>query len=61
MKDNQIVLTTCESGDWQILQYGNYQANGHSLTAFDWIELLKHLGYDVEKIELTDEEMERLC
>lgn len=59
-----IILTTCESGDWEILEMNlgeDFRADGHSLSNQDWIRLLKELGYEVEENCISDEEMEELC
>ena len=64
MSKPYITLTTCESGDYEILQVdlgeGGYWS-GHSITNHDWIDLLETLGFEVETIEISDEEMEELC
>lgn len=59
-----IKLTTCESGDWEILEAdigGDFRASGHSIRNHDWIALLKVLGYEVEEETISDEEMEGRC
>lgn len=56
-----IELITCESGDWSILRVNNeedFEASGHSISNFDWIELLNLLGFEVEVKEISDEDME---
>ena len=58
---DKIKLTTNESGDWAILQYEDFEREGHVITGSDWIDLLKYLGYEVEEKEISDEEMEELC
>ena len=57
----KIKLTTNESGDWAILQYEDFEREGHVITESDWIDLLKYLEYEVEEKEISDEEMEELC
>jgi len=61
MASNTVSVTTCESGDWQILQYEDYEASGHSLSTNDWISLVRYLGYEVEEEEISDEDMEERC
>lgn len=64
MSKPYIKLTTCESGDWEILEVDlgeDFEASGHSLCSDDWIELLALLGFDVEEKCISDEEMEMLC
>ena len=61
-----IKYTTCESGDWAILEAeaytgGNFYISGHSISSGDWIALLNFLGYKVDKEEISDEEMEQRC
>ena len=59
-----ITLTTCESGDWEILEvdYGEtFRASGHSISNHNWIDLLKELGHKVERKIISDEEMEQIC
>lgn len=55
----RIIITTNESGDWSILQYGDeFETSDHSLSNWDWLMLLRQLGYEVEVIEVSNEEME---
>jgi hypothetical protein len=56
-----ITLTTNESGDWSVLEVDcgeTFSRSGHSMSKWDWIELLAVLGYKVECEIITDEEME---
>lgn len=58
-----IKLTTCESGDWQILEVnGTVWASGHSISEDAWLELLSE-DFDcrVKKECISDEEMEERC
>lgn len=56
---SRIKLTTCESGDGEILELdGEIIASSHNINNYDWIELLNKLGYEVEEEEISDEEME---
>lgn len=57
----KIKLTTSESGECAILQYEDFFREGHVIAEFDWMDLLKYLGYEVEEKEISDEEMEELC
>lgn len=64
MSNTHIKYTTCESGDWAILEAdsgANFHASGHSISPSDWIKLLNFLGYKVVKEEISDEEMEQRC
>lgn len=58
-----IKLTTCESGDWNILEInGTEFASGHSISEYYWLELLrKHFGCNIEVNCISDEEMESRC
>lgn len=58
-----IKLTTCESGDWQILEVnGTEWASGHSVSENDWLELLReHFDCHTECECISDEEMEARC
>ena len=58
MASNKIKITRCESGDWEILEYEGYWDSNHHV---DYIDFLRHLGYEVEEIEVADEEMEEMC
>lgn len=61
MASKKIKVTTNESCDWTILEYdGCYEASGHSLSNRDWIKLLEYLGYEVEQVQISDEEMENM-
>lgn len=56
-----IELITCESGDWEVLRVNlgeDFQEEGHSINHWQWIDLIKLLGYEVEKREISDEDME---
>lgn len=56
-----IELITCESGDWEILRvnYGkDFQEEGHSINNYMWINLIETLGFKVDKISISDEDME---
>lgn len=57
----RITIITNKSSDWSILQYGDeFETSGHSLSNWDWLMLLRQLGYEVEVIEISDEEMEHI-
>ena len=58
---DKIKLTTNESGDWAILKYKDFKREGHQIREYDWMDLLKYLGYEVEEKEISDEEMEDMC
>ena len=56
-----IELITCESGDWEVLRLNNgedFEANGHSISNYEWVILLGYLGFEVEEKEISDEDME---
>lgn len=61
--EKSIKLTTCESGDWEILEInGERWASGHSITVHEWLDLLReHFGCAVERVCVSDEEMEMMC
>ena len=58
-----VKLTTCESGDWQILEVDGVEwASGHSISEHDWLGLLsEHLDCQIEYQTISDEEMELRC
>ena len=58
MASNKIKITRCESGDWEILEYDGHRDSNHHI---DYVDFLRHLGYEVEEVEVTDEEMEEMC
>ena len=59
MSDISIKLTTCESGDWSILSSNEgFEYEGHDIPDFVWLDLIKQLGFKVEKKEISDEDME---
>lgn len=58
MASNKIKITRCESGDWEILEYDGYRDSNHHI---DYVDFLRHLGYEVKEVEVTDEEMEAMC
>lgn len=49
----RITITTNESGD-------GFEISGHSLSNWAWSMLLRQLGYEVDMIEISNEEMERI-
>ena len=58
MANNKIKITRCESGDWEILECNGYRDSNHHI---DYVDFLRYLGYEVEEVEVTDEEMEDMC
>lgn len=55
----KISITVNKSGDRSILQYGDeFKVISHSLSNWDWLMLLRQLGYEVDVIEISDAEME---
>lgn len=58
-KKHKIKLISNESGDWEVLQCDvGFEQSGHSISKYEWIELFEYLGYSVETITISDEEME---
>lgn len=56
-----ITITTSRSGDRSTLKYGDdFEISGHSLSNWDWLMLLRQLGYKVDMIEVSNEEMEAI-
>ena len=56
-----IKYTTCESGDWCILEadFGEtFHRSGHRITEFAWMDLLRNLGFEIDVEIISDEEME---
>ena len=58
MASNKIKLITAD--DYAVLRYEDFIREGHRIEDFDWLALLKYLGYEVEYKEASDEEMERM-
>lgn len=61
MSKPYIELITCESGDWSALRINcgdDFNYEGHSIPDDVWIDLLKELGFEVERKWVSDEEME---
>lgn len=59
-----IKYTTCESGDWCILEANlgeTFYAAGHSISEHNWMDLLCTLGFEVDVETISDEEMEERC
>lgn len=63
MSNVTIKLISCESGEWEILELnGETYSSGHRMENYDWINLIKTLtGIKIEKVTISDEEMEGLC
>ena len=56
-----ITIATSRYGDRSILKYGDdFETSGHSLSKWDWLMLLRQLGYEVDMIEVSNEEMEAI-
>lgn len=56
-----IEFITCETGDWSILKVdGVIIAEGHTISTYDWLRLLRRYEPDIVEIELSDKEMEEL-
>jgi len=56
-----IELITNESGDWEVLRVNlgeDFRYAGHSISNNGWIGLLEVLGYEVERKEILDEDIE---
>ena len=58
--NKHVKLTTCESGDWEILEIdGKEWASGHSISVHDWLGLFsEHFDAQIECDCISDEEME---
>ena len=57
-----IELITCECGDWEVLRMNlgeDYEFAGHNIPNYAWMDLLNKLGYEIEEVEISDEDMER--
>lgn len=55
---NKIKLITADG--YAVLRYEDFIREGHRIEDFDWLALLRYLGYEVEYKEASDEEMERM-
>ena len=58
----KIEVISCENGEWEVVRIDkgrDFVASGHSIGTHQWVHLLRYLGFDVEEIELTEEEMEK--
>ena len=55
-----IKITTCDSGDWTIIEIdGKEVASGHSISTYDWVEIVEeYFGINVAEECISDEEME---
>ena len=58
MASKKIKITRCESGDWEILEYDGQRESDHHI---DYVDFLRHLGYEVEEVEVTDGVVEEMC
>jgi len=60
MANTKIKVTTCDSGDWVILEVdGKLRTSGHHLDNHVWLELLRlHFDCEIEEECLSDEDME---
>ena len=39
MEDNKISIITCESGDWTILRYEDFERSGHRIESVSYTHL----------------------
>lgn len=56
-----IELITCDRGDWEVLRVNlgeDFQEEGHRINSDGWMDLLNLLGYKVEEIHISNEDME---
>lgn len=62
MNNTKIKITTCDSGDWEILEIdGKLWTSGHHIDNHVWLELLRlHFGCEIVEECLSDEEMESI-
>lgn len=60
-KSKKIRVITNESDSFSVLRYGDdFDICGHGLSNWDWIMLLNNLGYEVERIVASDDELDRI-
>ena len=56
-----IELITNESCDWKVLRMNmgeDFEFANHNIPDYEWIALLDTLGFKVQEIEISDEDME---
>lgn len=54
----KVKFITCEGGDWEVLKIDDkIHYENHNIPSYIWLKLLKD-NYEVEEIELNDEDME---
>jgi len=55
----KIRFITSPEGDWEVVKIdGEFQEEGHRINKHEWIGVLEHPGFEVEQIEISDEDME---
>lgn len=57
----KIEYITCESGEWEVIRINggrDFNEEGHNINIHQWFSLLEYLGFEIERVILTDEEME---
>jgi hypothetical protein len=54
-----IKIFTCPSGDWTVVHHNDaVLVEGHSISSWDFMHVLRTLGHEVEEVEISDEDME---
>lgn len=60
MSRPRVQIISNESGDYETLRCDEFETSGHSLSKYDYQELLEYLGYDCDIEDISDEEMEEI-
>ena len=56
---NKIEVITCESGDWEVLKVNGKVINkSHPTDNHLWLYTFKSLGFNIDRKEISDEDME---
>lgn len=50
-------VTLYRSPEWEIAKYGDFKRGNYRLEVYDIQDLLEHLGYECEIVEVSDEEI----
>lgn len=54
-----IKIITCPRGDWKVVKFNEtVVSEGHDVGPYEFVEILKSLGHEVEEIEISNKDME---
>lgn len=54
-----IKIITCPAGDWKVVKFNEtVVSEGHDIGPYEFVDVLRQLGHEVEEVEISDSDME---